>query len=84
MIKVDKQGIPTIVQWWNYGGVSNFEVRLFTNKYLNIDMWEARDHSLKGYTKWTEDMDELAITKFIEDFCFEFKKSKKDSQNSEG
>lgn len=65
MIRVDRSGIPTLVQEWSEAYGARFLVRLFNDQYIQLDMYAVRDASLLGYHNWDAEADAMAIDHYI-------------------
>ena len=67
MIRCDKDGVPMQVQKWSYQRGMTFQVELCNGKTWMLDIGTVRDHSCRGYTRWDNAADQMAIDKFVDD-----------------
>lgn len=64
--RVDEEGVPRLVQRWQYAGGMSFEVKFFNGHILMFDRWTVREAYRPEKTDWTVEQDSEAIDAFVQ------------------
>lgn len=65
LTRVDREGVPTLVQHWHYTAAAAFEVHTFEGNIHLLDIWTVRENMDSERRNWSEIADSFAIDIYV-------------------